>query len=85
MNELKTNLSRLNIPEYTTNIIECISNSDPVSKYLLFTQLSVYMGMSLPTSALLYFVVYYLSEKDKREKERMELQPKSLYDSWFNN
>jgi hypothetical protein len=37
------------------NTYDEIKNSNPIIKYLLTTQIFTYMGMSLPTAAIMYF------------------------------
>jgi hypothetical protein len=70
MNELKENMDKLGLPQYTEKIVIAVSKTDSVTKYLLFTQISVYLGMSLPTSAILFFVVNYLTNsKVKKDPE----------------
>jgi hypothetical protein len=60
MNDLKRVAKRLNVMHYSEQFIESVSKADKVSKYLLFTQVMGYMGMSLPTSVVLFFTTDYL-------------------------
>ena len=60
MNDLKRVAKRLNVMYYSEQFIETVNKADKVSKYLLFTQVMGYMGMSLPTSIVLFFTSDYL-------------------------
>ena len=74
MDNIKTNLKSLNVLQYVEIASNSVVNADPLAKYLLFTQLTQYMGMSLPTSILLFFGGVYLTqnETNKRIKESIE-------------
>lgn len=75
MDELKENMEKLGVPKYTEKIVISVSKTDTVTKYLLFTQISVYLGMSLPTSAIIFFVVNYLTSSKVKETKPEEPKP----------
>ena len=75
MNDLKRISKQLNLIHYSEQIVENINKADKVTKYLLFTHVTNYMGMSLPTSVILFFTTNYVLSKTKINIEEEE-EPK---------
>lgn len=56
-----------------------ISKSDPILKYLLFSHVLTYLGVSVPLSAILFGVYFIKDEKIEEIKENKKTKM-SIYD-----
>jgi len=67
MENLNNNVENFNIAYYIElslkRVLNKISTTDNVTKYLLFSHLTNYMGMSVPTSTILFFGGMYAATK----------------------
>ena len=69
---LNAKMSSNEISKYIEIIKTNVDNSSMLTKYLLFTQISQYMGMSLPTSVVLFFGGMYLTQENEYKSEKSE-------------
>jgi hypothetical protein len=71
MENLKDNVENFNIAYYIElslkRVLNKVSTTDNVTKYLLFSHLTNYMGMSVPTSTILFFGGMYTAKRYEAE------------------
>jgi hypothetical protein len=71
MENLKDNVENFNITYYIElslkRVLNKVSTTDNVTKYLLFSHLTNYMGMSVPTSTILFFGGMYTAKRYEAE------------------
>jgi len=55
--------------KYINEIKNLTIKTDAITQYLLFTQTVTYMGMSLPTAAVIFWSGYFINKSGRKEDE----------------